>query len=103
MSADSPTQQIENDSLEDRLYTVRYDDPGDSHLDVKVPEVCAECETNDCVKVCPANVWREGEDGVPQIAYENCLECSSCRFACGYDNVVWEYPKTGGGMTFKHG
>ncbi|WP_290813546.1 4Fe-4S dicluster domain-containing protein [Halovivax sp.] len=103
MSAQPKTPTIENESLEDRLYTVRYDDPGESHLDVKVPDVCAECTTNDCVTVCPANVWREGEDGVPHIAYENCLECSSCRFACTYDNVVWEYPKTGGGVTFKHG
>ena len=103
MSVQPQIPPVENESLEDRLYTVRYDDPGDSHLDVKVADVCATCETNDCARVCPANVWREGEDGVPTIAYENCLECSSCRFACPYDNVVWEYPETGGGVTYKHG
>ena len=103
MSVSPQIPTVENDSLEDRLYTVRYDDPGDSHLDVKVPDVCLECDEWDCVAVCPANVWRESDEGVPHIAYENCLECSSCRFACSYDNVVWTYPKTGGGMTFKHG
>ncbi len=103
MSAQPDVPQITNDSIEDRLYTVKYQDPGESHLDVKVPDVCARCTTNDCVSVCPANVWREGDDGVPHIAYENCLECSSCRFACTYDNVVWEYPETGAGVTFKMG
>ncbi len=103
MSTQPTTPEIANDSMEDRLYTVKYDDAGDSHLDVKVPDICADCETNDCEKTCPANVWRTGEDGVPQIAYENCLECSSCRYACPYDNVVWEYPETGSGVTYKHG
>ena len=103
MSAQPKTPQIENESMEDRLYTVKYEDPGESHLDVKVEDVCTQCATYDCVKVCPANVWRESESGVPHIAYENCLECSSCRFACPHDNVVWTYPETGAGMTFKYG
>jgi len=103
MSTQPTTPQVDNDSMEDRLYTVKYSDPGDSHLDVKVPDVCMQCETYDCVRVCPANVWRESEDGVPHIAYENCLECSSCRYACSHDNVVWTYPETGAGVTYKHG
>lgn len=103
MSVTPRTPTVENASLEDRLYTVKYDDPGDSHLDVKVPDVCTSCDDWACVSVCPANVWRETDEGVPQIAYENCLECSSCRFACPYDNVEWTYPDTGSGMTFKHG
>ncbi len=99
-----PDTDIQNDSMEDRLYTVKYDDPGDSHLDVKVPSICADsCETADCVSICPADVWRRDDGEVPTIAYENCLECSSCRFACTYDNVVWEYPTTGSGVSYKHG
>ncbi|QSG04014.1 ferredoxin family protein [Natranaeroarchaeum sulfidigenes] len=95
---------VDNASLEDRLYTVKYEDPGESHLDVKVPGICEErCRTDDCVDVCPADVWREGEDGVPHIAYENCLECSSCRFACPHNNVVWTYPENGSGVTYSYG
>lgn len=95
---------IDNASLEDRLYTVKYEDPGESHLDVKQTAVCEKnCETEECVEVCPANVWRRGEDGVPRIAYENCLECGSCRFACSKDNVVWTYPERGTGVTYKNG
>lgn len=95
---------VENAPLEDRLYTVKYEDPGDSHLDVKVTEFCSDrCSTDDCIEVCPAGVWRDGEDGVPRIAYENCLECGSCRWACPYDNVDWSYPERGAGVTYKMG
>ncbi|MGM0605056.1 MAG: ferredoxin family protein [Halobacteriota archaeon] len=103
-SMDATIPGAENDSLEDRLFTVKYDDAGDSHLGVKIPGICAErCTTYDCVSVCPAEVWREGDDGVPHIAYENCLECGSCRWGCPHGNVEWTYPDTGSGVTYKHG
>ena len=97
------SKAVENASLEDRLYTVKYDDPGDSHLDVVDADICRDCEESGCVEVCPANVWRRDENDVPTIAYENCLECSSCRYACDEDNVVWTYPERGSGVTYKNG
>ena len=103
MSHKSDTSDIEAPSVEDRLYTIKYEDPGESHLDVVDPEVCKDCDTWDCVEVCPADVWRVEDDGVPMIAYENCLECGSCRFACSKDNVVWTYPERGTGVTYKNG
>ena len=104
MSVQPHVPDVENDSLEDRLYTVKYEDPGESHLDVTIPGICAErCTTYDCISVCPAGVWRQGAEGVPEIAYENCLECGSCRWACPNGNVEWEYPTTGSGVTYKHG
>lgn len=104
MSNTPSTPDVENASLEDRLYTVKYEDPGESHLDVQVVGFCVErCTTDDCVDVCPADVWRKDEDGEPVIAYENCLECGSCRFACPYNNVVWEYPENGAGVTYQYG
>lgn len=97
-------EKLENSSLEDRLYTVKYDDPGDSHLDVQVPGICAErCRDKDCVKACPAGVWRERDDGTPAIAYENCLECGTCRIVCELGNVIWSYPENGSGVTYKSG
>lgn len=101
MSSDT---DVENASIEDRLYTVKYTDAGESHLGIKLPGFCSDrCDTKDCVSVCPADVWREGEDGVPTIAYENCLECGSCRFACSLNNVTWEYPENGAGVSLKFG
>lgn len=98
------SQSVENASTEDRLYTVKYEDPGKSHLDIFVPGLCAEkCEQKACIEVCPADVWREGPNDVPVIAYENCLECGSCRWACGFNNVDWSYPERGTGVTYKRG
>ncbi|MEF8779907.1 MAG: 4Fe-4S ferredoxin [Haloferacaceae archaeon] len=95
---------VENEPLEDRLYTVKYEDSGESHLDIEVPGICEErCHTWDCVNVCPANVWRRGDDGVPHIAYENCLECGSCRWGCRHGNVEWTYPERGAGVTYRKG
>ncbi|MFC7046386.1 ferredoxin family protein [Halobacteriaceae archaeon GCM10025711] len=95
---------VENMSTEDRLYTVKYKDHEESHLGVKVAGLCADrCDTNDCVNVCPADVWHKEDGEAPTIAYENCLECGSCRFACSYNNVHWEYPENGTGVTYKYG
>lgn len=96
---------VEMDSMEDRLYTVTYREAEDSHLGIEDTDVCSTtCSTYECTSVCPANVWRnDREDGVPTIAFENCLECGSCRFACPYDNVEWEYPETGAGVSFRYG
>ena len=100
-----PTTSVDTPSIEDRLFANKYTDHDESHLDVEVEDTCLDCQTYDCVSVCPANVWRnvQDPDGVPMIAYENCLECGSCRWACPYDNVVWEYPPNGSGMTYKYG
>jgi len=104
MSTEPGVPTVENESLEDRLYTVKYTDPGESHLDVTIPGICAEkCVTYDCASVCPAGVWEVDDGGVPTIAYENCLECGSCRWACPHGNVEWEYPERGSGVTYKKG
>ena len=95
---------VENASIEDRLYTVKYRDSGESHLGVLDPEVCTDsCETFECMYVCPAAVWEVEPGELPTINYENCLECGSCRFACPYANVEWSYPKTGSRVSFKQG
>lgn len=95
---------VELPSMEDRLYTVKYTDSGESHLGVEIPGICAEkCVTYDCQSVCPADVWEAHEDDAPSIAYENCLECGSCRWACSHGNVTWEYPETGAGVSYKFG
>lgn len=95
---------VSNDSTEDRLYTVKYEDHEDSHLGVKVPGICVErCSEAACQSVCPADVWEKTPGEPPTIAFENCLECGSCRFACPQNNVHWEYPENGTGVTYKFG
>lgn len=105
MSVTPATPTVSNESIEDRLYTVKYRDAGESHLGITDEEICEHvCETKDCARVCPASVWEVDEaTGIPHIAYENCLECSSCRYACPHENVIWTYPDTGAGVSYKYG
>lgn len=102
---EEPEDIIDNASIEDRLFTVKYTDSGEPHIEVAIEGVCEErCDTYECISVCPAEVWKKDEDEeVPTVAYENCLECGSCRIACPYNNVKWEYPENGAGVTFKYG
>lgn len=52
--------------------------------------------------VCPANVYSLNDKGEAMVAYENCLECGTCRVAAP-DEVTWEYPQGGFGVTFRFG
>ena len=45
------------------------------------------------VRVCPAALYKIDEDGKKSFDYAGCLECGTCRIACG-DTIVkkWENP-----------
>ncbi|MCL6517027.1 ferredoxin family protein [Alicyclobacillus sp.] len=91
-------------SVEDRLYTVRYRVDDKSHLQVRNPDVCAACPTKACEWFCPADVYTwEPTDQRLLIAYENCLECGTCRIACVEHNIEWVYPTGGYGIAYKFG
>lgn len=45
---------------------------------------CVEC--SQCIKVCPTNVFDQGEDGVPLIArQDDCQTCYICEAYCPVD------------------
>ncbi len=94
-----------NRGLDDSLYTVKYEvDEENSHLAVVYSEVCIRCERKPCISKCPAEVYRWLEDEQElEIAYENCLECGTCKVVCPYDNFEWEYPRGGFGVAYKFG
>ncbi len=52
--------------------------------------------------VCPAKVYEMNDKGEAIVSFENCLECGTCRVAAP-DDVEWEYPQGGYGVTFKFG
>ncbi|MDI3257211.1 MAG: 4Fe-4S dicluster domain-containing protein [Kyrpidia sp.] len=91
-------------SIEERLFTIRYKADDKSHLIIKDHEVCARCEHKDCNYFCPADVylWHD-EEKMTSVAYENCIECGTCRLACPDFNIEWLYPTGGYGITYKYG
>lgn len=56
------------------------------------------------VKVCPAALYRISDDGSTSFDYAGCLECGTCRIACG-DTVLtrWENPRPTQGVEYRFG
>ena len=56
------------------------------------------------VRVCPAGLYRQYEDGSRAFDYAGCLECGTCRIACG-DTIIkkWEHPQPFMGVSYRFG
>lgn len=78
-----------------------------------VDEDCAHIELSEnpdieeflkLVRVCPAGLYRIDETGKTAFDYAGCLECGSCRVACG-DTIVkrWENPQPNKGVEYRYG
>jgi len=93
-------------TIEDRLFTVGFKpDEKKSHLTVKDPAVCLQkcgAKGRPCTYFCPASVYTWEEDRIT-VAYNNCLECLTCRTGCPFDNIDCQYPRGSHGITYKFG
>ncbi|WP_274434461.1 ferredoxin family protein [Alicyclobacillus sp. ALC3] len=90
-------------TLEQRLYSIRYKTAEKSHLTVRDESACLTCD-KDCNFFCPADVYLwDPERKQLNVAYENCIECGTCRLACPSENIEWVYPTGGYGITYKFG
>ncbi|NMA69771.1 MAG: 4Fe-4S dicluster domain-containing protein [Desulfitobacterium sp.] len=90
--------------LDDKLYLVRFNTDTLNHIKIKNPDLCLKCKDKVCTFICPAHVydWDEEENRIA-VGYEGCLECGTCRVACTDDNILWEYPRGGFGVSWKNG
>jgi len=91
-------------TLEYRLGLDKYELDEKSHIAVDQSR-CQQCETQPCLTVCPARVYKLVENRIT-IAYENCLECGTCQVACdsgGKGGIDWRYPQGGFGIIFRYG
>ncbi|MCX5852975.1 MAG: 4Fe-4S dicluster domain-containing protein [Deltaproteobacteria bacterium] len=55
------------------------------------------------VMVCPAGLYSENERGEIVLDIDGCLECGTCRLACGVEVLDWNYPEGGTGVQFRFG
>lgn len=90
--------------IEDKLYLNRFQTDKHSHLAVRNPDYCLnECKKKPCTYICPSKVYEwNDKDKKIIIAYEGCVECGTCRYACP-DNIDWRNPRGGFGILYKFG
>ena len=55
------------------------------------------------VIVCPAGLYTVNEEGAVTLTIDGCLECGTCRIACGTEVLEWNYPEGGTGVQFRFG
>ena len=63
----------------------------------------SDAEFDKLVMVCPAALYKR-EGGAKSFDYAGCLECGTCRIACG-DTIVkkWRYPGPTMGVEYRFG
>ena len=49
-----------------------------------MPYTCQQCDTPECISVCPANATYKRADGVILVDAEKCIGCRACVEACPY-------------------
>lgn len=77
-------------------------DESNAHIElVDDPE---DKEFQKLMLLCPALLYRYGEGESKMFDYAGCLECGTCRIACGNSIVKkWDYPRSTMGIEYRYG
>ena len=77
-------------------------DEGSAHIELV--EDPSDEEFDKLIRVCPAALYKRDETGAKSFDYAGCLECGTCRIACG-DTIVakWENPQPTMGIEYRFG
>ncbi len=87
-------------TMEDKLGLDKFKPFEKTHLKLK-DDIPPE-KFEELLFICPAKVYDKNDKGEPIVAFENCLECGTCRVVVK-DDMEWEYPQGGFGVTYKYG
>ena len=89
--------------IEEKLALDAIKNDKESHITLD-QTICGSCKERFCVLVCPAHLYsRDEETGEMGIEYAGCLECCSCKIACIYKSISWNYPKGECGVQYRYG
>ena len=66
----------------------------ESNAHIELVDDPSDAEFDKLIRVCPAALYKRDEDGNKSFDYAGCLECGTCRVACG-DTIIkkWENPQ----------
>jgi ferredoxin like protein len=75
----------------------------ESHIKLD-QKICGTCPERMCIPVCPGHLYSLNEEtGDMVVEYAGCLECGSCKIACIYKSIDWDYPADGYGVQYRYG
>ncbi|MGE5397142.1 MAG: ferredoxin family protein [Chitinophagales bacterium] len=72
------------------------------HIVIK-PGMEKDVRLKAAVYVCPAGLYSMNDKGEVELDLDGCLECGTCRVACGTDVLDWNYPDGEVGVQFRFG
>jgi len=88
--------------MDDKLALNVFKTGGEPHIQIQ-PGKERDARLKVMVGLCPAGVYREGENGTVTLVLDGCLECGTCRVICGDDLLHWQYPAGGLGVQYRYG
>lgn len=89
--------------IEEKLTLDAIKNDKESHITLD-QKICAGCKERFCVSACPAHLYSLSEEtGEMVVEYAGCLECGTCKIACIYRSVAWEYPRGEYGVQYRYG
>ena len=73
-----------------------------SHIALRNTKDCqAKCNEKPCTFICPSQVYNWTGEEI-DIDYDRCIECGACILACPNNNISWDYPRPGFGITYHY-
>ncbi|WP_431855115.1 ferredoxin family protein [Azospirillum sp.] len=96
---------VSGPKVEEKLYQNRYIvDESHPHIAIRDRTVCTDCDSKACTWCCPAACYTADASGAVTLATDGCLECGTCRVVCqDKQNIAWDYPRGGYGISYKFG
>lgn len=96
------TKQVVQVNVDEYLALNKYEVDEESHIELV--DNPPDEEFDKLIRVCPAGLYKRKDDGEKSFDYSGCLECGTCRIACG-DTVVktWRNPSAAMGVEYRYG
>ena len=86
-----------------RLAGNKYVEDEESHIEID-QELARKTGTGKLlIRVCPAHVYSENQDGTIGVMYAGCLECGTCLALAIPGTLKWKYPNGGYGIVYREG
>ena len=88
----------------DEILSVNKYDVDERHPHITLVETPSLSECEKLIRVCPAGLYKLDEENGIRFDYAGCLECGTCRIACG-DTIIekWENPQSAMGIQYRFG